>query len=157
DGPEHPERDWNDDNPQRDPPLSALAERFCRTIRHAAPNGFTFGLTSGCRYPTNHRHIPWPEFVTHSGALYPQVYWYGDHGPQHGGTPDEAFGRAQDSWSTIAHGKPIIPIIGHISSIQATEISRFGDILQANNIPEVHFYTCSESVPQGNLDAMRSL
>jgi hypothetical protein len=147
--------DWNDRK------WAPLANQFCDAI--AIPGvrknpKFIFGTTSGCRYPTLFRQIPWPEFVAHSDALYPQCYWIGDGQPVNGGTPQSAFARGMKSWRTIAPpAMRIIPLIGEIAGVKAAEIDAYQDIIDANGIGEIHFYTFTDDVPAENWDALRRL
>jgi len=155
DGPDHPGDDWDHAN------LDTLAANFCDTIKTAGrkktPN-FLFGITSGRKYPTSFPNIPWKTFVQCADAVYPQFYWYGDSGPEGGGTPQSAFDSGMKSWKTLNFGAMrIVPIIGQIAHVKATEISSYSAILNANKFDEVHFYSDTTAVPQANYDAMKSL
>lgn len=127
--------DWNDAR------HADLAAEFCKRIRDASTPGFHFGITSGCEYPRNHRHIPWTQFVAASDALYPQVYWRSSSsGAVHGGTPTSSYQRALGAWEAIANGKPIIAIGGELGLALPREIQEFGDLVRDKQ-DIAHFYS----------------
>jgi len=159
-------QDWNYQDPNQSPTNAELAVRFCDTIKIAGrkktPN-FLFGLTSGNRYPQGKPNIPWPEFVAHSDALYPQCYWWADGSIENGGTAQSAYDFGMNSWRKIAPASmTIVPIIGHITQPgDGSEIAAFQKIIDANKLTEVHIYTCSDGALdprfKANWDAFRNL
>jgi hypothetical protein len=156
-----PVDDWNEPklpNNSTDT-LQTLAARFCDTIKLAGrrknPN-FLFGITSGCRYPTQNPRIPWAEFLAHSDAAFPQLYWAPNI--RNRNTPAEAYAQGIESWRTVVpSGMRIIPIIGEIATVEAAEIASYSTLIQQNNIQEIHYYTYETGVPQQNWDALRAL
>jgi hypothetical protein len=157
DGKQHPRlSDW-----WADAKYGPLANSFSDAIklpgRKKNPH-FLFGTTSGCTYPTVFKAIPWPEFVSHSDALFPQCYWQGNSGPEHGGTPQSSYNQGMKSWKTIApSGLKIIPIIGQIAKVSDSQINDYNAIIKAHAITEIHFYSYTSKVPPENWDAMRAL
>jgi hypothetical protein len=146
--------DWNDST------LAGLARQFCSDIRSAAPNGFHFGTTSGCEYPTNHAQIPWKEFVDASDALYPQTYWRmttaRGNTDIHGGTPQKAYSRGIKSWQAISGGKPLVAIGGELACVTPDEIRSFGAQI-AGKQEVAHFYVDSQGIPNEVLDAIAEI
>jgi hypothetical protein len=143
---------WNRD----DLDLDDLARRWCDPIiaagRRANPD-FHFGLSSGWHMPTNCRHLPWRTFVDRSNALYGQFYWFGDHGYQHGNTPEGAFSGGMTSWRTIAQGKPIVPMLGHVDRGTRTwdqvrsDFALCRALIEDHHLAEVHFYAYENNIP----------
>ena len=141
--------------------LAPLANQFCDAIklygRNKNPN-FLFGTTSGGQYPKSFPKIPWSAFVAHSDALYPQCYWYADGTSQNGGTPQKSYTKCTTSWKTIAPASMrIVPIIGAITEVKASDISAYQEIISTNGLSELHFYTYEKAITQDRLDAMRAL
>jgi hypothetical protein len=144
---------WNNQKP--------LAAKFCDAIKlygRSKNSKFFFGTTSGGEYPTYFNQIPWSEFISHSDVAFPQCYWIGDHGPQHGGTPEAAYDKCVGSWKRIVPATmPITPIIGQVLKVKAVDIANFQKIIDLHQLAEVHFYTFEEGISQDRLDAMRFL
>jgi len=145
---------WND---KKWAPLATKFSNMIADAGKAKKPEFLFGTTSGCTYPTGFPHIPWTEFVGRSDALFPQAYWVGDSGPEHGGTPQSSYAKAMKSWSRIASGKPIIPIIGQIAKVKSSEIRDYAELIHDHDIKEIHFYSFTLKVPKDSMDAMRDL
>lgn len=146
--------DWNQTG------LKPLARNFCKVIRDAAGSRFAFGLTSGCKFPTNRPKIPWSEFVAASDALFPQTYWrirLEETTNVNGGTPKKAIERGLDSWGAIADGKPIIPMAGEIDVVTADELTTYGDRVKELGRNQFHFYTDLASVTAGRLAAIKAI
>jgi hypothetical protein len=143
--------------------LGELATQFCNMIKlhgRRKDQNFFVGLTSGGTYPDPHNHpdIPWTEFVAHSDALFPQCYWLGDRGSEHGGTPQKAFDECMSSWRRISpKDMTIVPILGQIKRTSAADIANYQKIINEHKLSEVHFYTYEDDITQDRWDAMRSL
>jgi hypothetical protein len=158
--------DWDYEEPHQSPTNAELAVTFCDTIKIAGRKKnpkFLFGLTSGNRYPQNKPHIPWPEFVAHADALYPQCYWWADGVAENGGTAQSAYDLGVNSWNQIAPlAMPIVPIIGHITQPgDGSPIAAFQQVIDAHKLSEFHIYTCSDASLAAefrrNWDALRNL
>jgi hypothetical protein len=152
DGPAHPDNDW--DNASH----ATLAHDFCTAIKGAAPPGFHFGVTSGCRQPTGNPHIPWSVFAAAADALYPQAYWRAalDAGPTaiHGGSPAASHAKAKAAWGPIAAGKPLHCMAGEVHLATAAEIAAYGATLAAGEAR--HFYCDDPAVTPALLAAMKA-
>ena len=151
DGPHSSNPDWNNKS------LSGLADQFSRTIAtagKAAKPGFLFGLTSGFDYPTAFPDIPWSTFLAYADAIFPQIYWRGDGGQaQAGGTPAIAYQRTCESWNSLGPQK-MVPIIGEIKYISPDSVRDFGQIMMANQLEEIHYYTDASGLSDAMYDAM---
>lgn len=145
---------WND---RKYTKLAADMSDMIVTAGKKANDGFLFGLTSGCTYPTGFPDIPWHEFVKRSDCLFPQVYWVGDSGIEHGGTPEAAYSRGLKSWKSIAGNTPIVPIIGQIAKVSAADIRSYKTLVDNPKLSEIHFYSYTLTVPPANWDAMKAL
>lgn len=148
--------DWNSST------HAGLAQDFCQTITQAAPAGFLFGTTSGCKYPspTGKPDIPWDKFFAASQALYPQCYWRANLGTVkdiNGGTPGSAIKRGLGAWAPKSQGKPIIPMAGEIDLVTVAEIKAYGAELENRNITEAHFYADTPKVSAPVLKAISQI
>jgi hypothetical protein len=149
--------DWNQNG------LGTLASDYCSIIREAGGTGFPFGLTSGCKYPTNRPKIPWSRFVGASDALFPQTYWRARLGPAssptdiNGGTPKKAIERGTTSWTPIADGKPIVPMAGEIDINSPAELVDYGDRVKAMALDQFHFYADVGGVTAARLAAIAGI
>jgi hypothetical protein len=163
---------WNYHDPHIPLNLKKLARRWCDPIQaagRAANANFHFGLSSGWHMPTNCPHLPWSTFVSYSDAHYPQCYWYGDEGYQHGSTPKAAYDGGMHSWGTIANGKALVPMFGHIGSDvkhgyvsrtqqqAAQEFANCASVIEDNALDEVHFYSYVHGVATDVWHSIRDL
>jgi hypothetical protein len=151
---------WNNEK------YADLANSFCNTIKLAGRRKnplFLFGTTSGCDYPTIKPKIPWAEFLAHSDAVYPQIYWAPNYIKAHRTNPDDAWTIGMAAWRRIVpSGMKVAPIMGEIGINKPAEILRFGEIAAASNLAgEIHFYTYDSSLrgPKfaSTWDALRTL
>jgi hypothetical protein len=145
---------------------AGLANSFCSTIKLAGRRKnphFLFGMTSGCDYPRIKPKIPWAEFLAHSDAVYPQIYWAPDYISAHRTNPDDAWTVGMAAWRRILPGSMrIVPIMGEIGINKPAEIRRFGEIAAANNLAgEIHFYAYDDAMRDATFaptwDALRTL
>jgi hypothetical protein len=152
--------DWNHER------YAGLANSFCNKIKLAGRKrnpSFLFGTTSGCDYPTIKPRIPWAEFLAHSDAVYPQIYWAPNYHKAHRTNPDDAWTIGMSAWRRILpSGMKVVPIMGEIAINQPDEIQRFGELAAANNLAaEIHFYAYSDDMRDGRFapvwDALRNL
>ena len=145
-----------------DPNLAPLATQFCSIIKNAAPYGFYFALTAGCTQPEGSPKIPWAAFSPFCDAVMPQTYWRwtnsaGEVQDLNGGTPTDAYNRAEPVWSRTFPGKPIAPILGELDVISAKEIQEFGTFVSGEGVRELHAYTDGNAVSQQNLQVLAAL
>ena len=77
---------------------------------------------------------------------------------EHGGTPEAAYDRCVSSWKKVVPAKmPIVPIIGQVLKVKATDIARYQHIIDLHRLTELHFYTFEEGISQDRLDEWRFL
>ena len=50
---------------------------------------------------------------------------------------------------------PIVPIIGQVLKVKATDIARYQHIIDLHRLTQLHFYTFEEGISQDRLDEMR--
>ena len=145
---------WNDTS------LATLANQFCDAIKLYGQQknpSFMFGITSGGQYPKSFPDIPWSAFVAHADVLLPQCYWYADGSSENGGTPQAAYSICMPLWKAIGPSVRVVPIIGDITAVQASDIQAYQGIISSNNISEIHFYAFQSGMSQANLDQLRAL
>jgi len=147
------------------PGTTALANAFCNAITGAVaagtptcPGPFTFGVTAGCRQPSNNPGIPWAVFAAACDAVYPQAYWRAALPAVtaiNGGTPALAQARAIAAWTPIAGGDTIRCMAGELNLVTAAEITGYGAACAGQD--ELHFYTDVPGIDPGVLAAANAL
>lgn len=137
--------------------LAPLAEKFCATIREAAPQK-PFGTTSHYRASATFAQLPWSVFFQHSTVLLPQAYWRSSEGIIGHGLPADNYRRSIEFWKK-AGGDPatIVPMAGELGSVTPPELRAHAAAAAAANITTLHFYCHEPSVKPAVWNAVRSL
>jgi hypothetical protein len=149
--------DWNSAD------YAPVAHEFCSIIKAGAPAGFAFGLTAGCGQPKGSPHIPWAQFSPFIDFIMPQTYWRwlspktGKPEDINGKSPAAAIAKAKAAWGSAFPSMAMVPIMGELIYVAATEIADYGKLIVADGVREFHAYTDGNEVSPANLAAIAAL